>query len=406
MFVFISLLLISLTLNAQSVIKGRVLDAANKQPVPAANLSVKGTQSGTAASAEGTFELKADRFPVVITVSHLKYKTNTITILKPRENLKVILQEKTSNLPATEIYADKTQNLVKEKPLFVYDYVFYGDSLLMLTFPHCRTRKASLLLMNKNGKELLRQPANNAKELQSDAMGNVHLFTKDSTYQLFVTKDKILKLYPASLNKFKSKIRALESRSGSNYYVHDYRYKNQVLDYYRYDYNEKESYHFRTIPHKDGVNMLRRDFYWRIQQKGFSEADLRFEEMAFYSPIHAPMIIMKDTIAIMNYIKDSIELYSPKGKIVDRTHIDFHHNKNWEEKLIVDQKRKKIYTLFSDGGLKKLKLVNLKNGKLEKSIEITNFRFPEKIKVKNKYVYFLYKDYKGQRYKKLYRMKI
>jgi hypothetical protein len=48
----------------------------------------------------------------------------------------------------------------------------------------------------------------------------------------------------------------------------------------------------------------------------------------------------------------------------------------------------------------------MKTGEAGGEIPIPNFRFVEKIEVHNERVFFLYKDYLGQKYKKLYCMDI
>lgn len=399
------LLLFSSHLYGQNIIRGRVLDAKNRQPLPSANIHIKGTNIGTSTDREGSFELRVEQLPVFLNISYLNYKSRNISLGKiPSETITVLLNQKSKELPVTEINSSPVKNLIGKKPLYVDDYAFYGDSLLLLTYPKLRHKNACLILMDKTGKELLRKPVNKPERLCKDKMGNIHLFTRDSTFQLFAGPDDIFLLYGNSKSDFEQKISSLRGHIGSNYYVRSYRHKNQVLDYFRFDYQTKESFHFSTITSVDGVNMLYRDFYWRIRQKDFSEADLRFEEMAFYSPVYAPMVTLNDTVAILNYQNDSLEVFTPEGEKISSKHLSFHHDKNWEEKIITDQSNGAIYALFSDKGIQHISKINLKTGRLTKEFNVPDFRFVEKIRVNNNTMFFLYKDFRNQRYKKIYKM--
>ncbi len=400
------LLILGLTVQAQDTLRGHVLDAKTSKPLQSANISIKGTSTGTSTSAGGHFEVKAGRLPVVLEISHLNYEKQVLTITGIQNNIRVLLKQKTHELPLTEINAEKIRDLVKDRPLYVTDYALYGDSLLLLTYPYRKIRKANLILMDFNGRILMRQKVNDPENLYSDKLGNVHLFTSDSTYQLFVSNEQIHLLYPAAKKQFREKMESLSGASGSNYYIKAYRQKNQVLDYYRYDQQSRETFHFHTITSKEGVNMLYKDFYWRIQQEGFTEADLRFEEMAFYSPVFAPMLSMNDSIIILNYLHDSIEIFSPQGKKLSCIPISLHHHRHWEEQIIVDRQQNKVYALFSDKGLQYLREINLHTGQADDPIEVPGFRFVEKLTISNGTLFFLYKDFTGQKYKKIYRMRI
>ncbi|MFO8086267.1 MAG: hypothetical protein R6T91_00490 [Bacteroidales bacterium] len=314
------------------------------------------------------------------------------------------METRTSSLSETNIYASPVKDLIRKKPLFIDDYTLYGDSLLLLSYPHRRYRKAELVLMNQHGTILKRRDVKKPEKLYTDPLGNTHLFTKDSTFQIFINEDSIHLLYGAAKADFQQKLKSLCDRHDANVYLKSYRYKNQVLDYFRFDLQKEQAFHFKTITREKGVNMLHRDYYWRIKQKGFTEADLRFEEMAFYKAIFAPLLSLKDSIVILNYVKDSLQIFDPDGKNICSHPLDFHHHKNWKESVFKDTKTGKVYTLFSDKGIETIKEIDLSNGKINRSYPVPNVRFIEKIKVHGDVVFFLYKDFQDQAYKKIYTM--
>lgn len=87
-----TLLTISSTLSiAQTRVSGKVLDAQTKEPLAGANVFVKNTTDGTSADEEGAFTLSLSQKTVSITVSFTGYRTKTISIVKDRSELEVLL---------------------------------------------------------------------------------------------------------------------------------------------------------------------------------------------------------------------------------------------------------------------------------------------------------------------------
>lgn len=199
---------------------------------------------------------------------------------------------------------------------------------------------------------------------------------------------------------------AITGKINTYYYVRHHTHKGQVLSYYRYDDQNGESQLFTTIKSQLGLDLLRYDFPWRIAQEGFTEADLRFEEMAFYRPVFAPMVTLKDSVLIMNYPEDSLQVYTPEGNHLSSTPLYFHHNDQWQEALIIDQPKGQVYALFSQRGVKRLERIDLETGETSPAASVEGFRFAENIQVHNNAMYFLYKDFANQRYKKIYRMPV
>jgi len=78
----------------------------------------------------------------------------------------------------------------------------------------------------------------------------------------------------------------------------------------------------------------------------------------------------------------------------------------WQEKIYIDEDLKKAYTVFQNiSGTKDLKEIDLDAGKLTLKLTIP-FPFVQKIKIKNGYVYFIYKGWGETHRKKLFRQEI
>ena len=61
-------------------ITGVVLDNATGDPIPGANIVVKGTKNGTSTDFEGNFSIKVADDTAILVVSYLGYKTKEVGI--------------------------------------------------------------------------------------------------------------------------------------------------------------------------------------------------------------------------------------------------------------------------------------------------------------------------------------
>ena len=77
-------LLSSGPLSAQTVIEGIVMDNINDIPIPGANITINGTETGTYSQDDGTFELAIrQKLPARISVTFLGYELKEIDITSP-----------------------------------------------------------------------------------------------------------------------------------------------------------------------------------------------------------------------------------------------------------------------------------------------------------------------------------
>src|SRR6478735_2069279 len=65
---------------SQKTITGKVFDAATNQPLSAASIIVKGSNTGTTTSGEGTFTLKVANDVKSIAVSYVGYELQIVNI--------------------------------------------------------------------------------------------------------------------------------------------------------------------------------------------------------------------------------------------------------------------------------------------------------------------------------------
>lgn len=86
------MLMFSFSLNAQGTVTGTVTEAGSGQPLPGANILVKGTTNGTTSDFDGNFSLSVSSFPATIVISSVGFSTQEVTV-NSAQNISVMLQE-------------------------------------------------------------------------------------------------------------------------------------------------------------------------------------------------------------------------------------------------------------------------------------------------------------------------
>lgn len=115
----LSLLLFSTFIEAQTVIKGRILDAGNGDPLIGANIIVKGTSSGNITDFDGYFEVKTDAtFPMTLVASYLGYVEKEV-VIQTGDNISISLEENSVTVDVVEVKASRISEENKKSPLTV-----------------------------------------------------------------------------------------------------------------------------------------------------------------------------------------------------------------------------------------------------------------------------------------------
>jgi iron complex outermembrane receptor protein len=75
-----ALMIFPSVIYAQGVITGTVTEASTGNPLPSANVVVKGTSTGTTTDFDGKFTLNVDAFPAILVISSVGYTTEEVTV--------------------------------------------------------------------------------------------------------------------------------------------------------------------------------------------------------------------------------------------------------------------------------------------------------------------------------------
>ncbi len=382
------------------------------------NIYLNESLQGTISKDDGTFEIQIDSLPALIVFSSVGYTRRFFNLTRrPQEPFTVPLSRSLHEIPIVEITGKrKAINITNHHDLFVVDYDFYDDHILLLGHPGKRSRKVHLLLMDRNGKQLIRKEVRAGVNLYRDPFNNLHLLAQDTAYQLYFDEEDIQLLYPTDkatfLKVFPEFLRVYQDKI----ILRQFAFEDQALMYYFYQPADSS---VNRIWAQATAEVYREVNGWmtriRITPTGKSStnfdlfnADERFIKMAFYAPIFCPLEIVKDTIYVFNFNNGLIETIGPEGyPVKSPTLMNFYTFPGWQKKIYADQATNKVYTQFMDKGITVLREVNLKTGLLKKEeIRIPDFAYIRKILVHNGYLFFLYQEKHYPKFQRLYRMEL
>lgn len=402
------LILLQNVLFAQNgyVISGHVIDKETGNSVYNVNVLEKNTKNGTTTNNDGFFFIKVNKLPTILEFSHVVYKKTTFEY---RNNvpIKIYLQKKIDSLPEISVSAHKIVNLVEKKFFDVVDYEFYNDNILLLAYSYKDIVNPWLIMINNNGDTLFRTPLNKDGNFYRDCLGNVHLVSKDFAYQIFVEAQTIKLLYPLNPDTFYKILNPCITVINNKYFLKQWSSHNQVLSYSMVNANDSSKKEVKVISDERALRMLSdRNRFYSMGVSQPTDADLRFEEMCFFAPVFAPLVKLKTQIAIFNFVESKIELFEENGNPIKQIPIEFQKLKGWKEEIYADEVTGKAYSLFKVNGISKLCEISLETGKILNENLIPNFKYIENIKVRNGFVYFLYRINSPLELMKLHKMEI
>ena len=386
-------------------ISGKVADQITGESISNCNIKIQGTITGTTSCNDGKFGISAGKFPVTIFVSHVGYHNQYIKIEKPVPDLNIVMERKTYLIDSVDVHSEKIVNIVENKPLYIWDYEFFEDKILVLAFLDNSMFKPRLILLNDLGDTLCVKPVKKARKLYKDCLDNVHLICTDEVHQIYYDSENLHLLYTYPIEVLDSVLNPCVEYMDGNYYVSKYYYDDQILQYYFVDNQSMEYNVLTTISDSLGlVHLFDEERF--SSMASYNEFDQRFAKLFFFNPVFAPLVRVDSLICIFNYANNVIEKYDSKGHCTEIINIAYHKDKNWKEYLLVDDIMGKAYTIFRKNGILSIHEINLKSGEIDDGVTLTGYVYIDKFKVNNGSLYFLYKDDKLVEYKKLFRMKL
>jgi hypothetical protein len=402
--------------NEGFTLKGKVYDSKSGQPVVQASIYINESLTGTSSDAQGRYELKIPFTPSLLVISCVGYTRRYFTLThKTNGEFNIPLDPSVEEIPEVLITGKRTPvSITDNQNIYVVDYEFYDNHILLLGHPGKKSLETLLILMDRMGKTIFQKQIDKGSNLYRDPFNNIHLLCADTAYQVFYDGKDLNLIFPTDKERFMKSFPEFLKIYRDKVVLRQYAFKDQALLYYFYVPSDSLIQRFWA----EGTSEIYRKTDGlmtsiRITADGKStsqfnlfNSDERFIKMAFYAPIFCPLEIIRDTIYIFNFTNGLIETFGYRGFQADSpTAITFHTLDGWQKKLYVDAAIGKVYTEYLRNGISELREINLKSGQLKpKPIRIPNFAHISKIMVQDGFLFFLYEEKQYPKYMRLYRM--
>lgn len=407
-------------------IKGFVKDAVNLSPVKDVNISIYGSQNGTTTDASGFFSLEIKSPNQKIIFSHVSYQKSEFKYSEINNN-EILLIPKTTELKTVTINSEPIVNITKNLPVYIIDYMFTNNNIILLAYNQKKTNDIRLFLMDNEAEILDELKIKKAESLYKDCFGDIYYVNVDKAVKLSFSDNKISEEKNITRIDFELSYKAIEFKIEDNIYFSTNHYQNLIKKYHYinlYD-EEKEIHTFLNISDSNKIDNFEREFNFFYYAKKASKIGLSitsvYENLANFrenqaldwedrtgrfSPVKIAVKNLQDSIYVFNYIRDDIEIYDISGILKRKASTKIFKDKNFTGQIIVSEESNKVYGIYKVESIIQLREIDINTGNCLSSYKIPSFPYIEKIKVKGNQIYFLYKKRVNQELKQLYKMRI
>jgi hypothetical protein len=388
----------------QQLLKGKILDENSGVPVQGAHILNKASNTVAISSKDGAFSIMVSKFPVIIEVTHVSYKTLSHQI-DNEEEVHLLLQPKVLHLPGITIKSGEIENLMPEKKLLAMDYQLHGDKLLILS-RNLSDGKYMLSLTGLSGNIIYSRALNEKPEkLLKDCEGYLYLLFQDINYSLSIKDSMVSFTQVISMEEIQS-ISRCEMELNGRYYYAEFADNKQSLFYYYVLPEFPVPVKVAEVVDEKKLKMLADEFRFATTE-GFryTEYDAAFASLIVYAPVYAPVFKTSAGFCVFNFVNNKIEHFDSENFLQKEVPVNYHRLKGWKKQMYLDEKTGRVFQLFELNSTAVIREVDIHTGALSGKVELKGFSFPENIKAYDGFIYFIARNPDKQNIRQVYRIR-
>jgi len=383
-------------------IKGTVQDGISYHAIPNANITFPGTRHGCATGLDGEFSLAPDTLPTYMIISHVGYETRRIWL----ENapvyggLNILLKPSVKLLPELEIKS-KSEPIpfFKDDQYSVLDYEV-DNTLVYLLIYRFRMAKSQLICKADNGDTIATSGTLSfiPTGLFADCLGYLHVLSSDSSYQVYLNKDMLIFPFAADMRKFKSTLSECITSTDDWLFFREESIDHQTVEFYRINRKSKQRQYFASSSDIEKIKMLRNnpiDYQYllseRIPDGNENLVEWVWVHKILYKPNASVLKLIGDTVVMFNTTDGTLDLYDLDGRFISGLTMPVQHKsgEKWTREIYYDELTHEPYTSFMKNGKLSLYRIGFNSGELF-YVLTTSHIFPQKIRVHNNFLFYLY----------------
>jgi len=380
------------------------------------NIYFESSGKGAVSNNKGDFSFYIDSLPMIMAVSHIGYETRKLLLDKTSYSLIIYLQPKVEQLEEIVISGKSNDEIVfRDQYLNIIDYEIDTGNIFLLT-NDIRSLRSAVVCKNYKGDTIAWNKilANNPKKLFKDCLGNIHILTGDSAFQVFRDSKQLRLIYPVSLKKFNEVLVNCVCSAGDMLFIRKYEGNGQTVSYYKIDRKTNQKQMLSAIEDSLKTKMLRRNPHDNALMNQAVQPDSRddfvdwsYVHKILYRPISTALCKIGNFICIFNTVDKTIEFYKLDGSYAFKLQLMVNKimDGNWSKEIFIDGEKSKVYTTYIHNGYYFLYTIDLNTGELKKVLAIGHL-YPEKLQIHDGYVYYLYHEAGSGDNKELFRHSI
>lgn len=413
--IFFIFLLLGITAFSQDI-KGFVINKNNRKPVPECLVIVKGTTQASVTNENGAFEfiLRNKQQNPTLVLTMLGYATVEYELNNYKKDT-FYITPKDVLLKEVVVSANKKNTLNPGNVESILDFDLLSDELVILT---AGAAKNNLRLIDETGKVLYNLKVDSRSEtLKHDCIGNLHLLSPDSTWQVFNDYTKLNTLEPHSLSVFKQVLGNCVCVNNKNYYFQTAAYRSLRTNYFYYneeakgqrqelvafqdtakiksfeqDYNLQ---YFLDVRRKSNYSMYNEPVdSIKLKMEHYREAlPLDWTYNSWLGKVETQMIKVDTSTFIINFTDTVVYAVSKNNKVNAIAKMNVLKTKKLLPKVYIDADYKETYlTAFGDSKLTLIRF-DIQSGTELSRTDIPGVPFlPAKIIIDSGKAYFIQKN--------------
>ncbi len=422
--------------NAQLIqISGQVTSVLEGTPVSDVQIFSAENQFLGSTKADGKFKIALYK-DQTITFTHVLYVSLNYAVTESKSEISILLEPKELLLPDVHVNAKLPEIVYSDENFHVADYQFSTEGIYILTYTKSRMfRKESnagktilshcqVILLDEELKVKSKSMFfNDGVSLHLDSYGQLFLKCLTEVHFIYEENDELLSL-EMDQDEFSKTIEPLiygddDLKIYSNFdkTFPEFSYYVQVDDATEaqtiYTVTDSVLMHtfraqYRNLGPRDKLNAYRTELKTGIDKEIISGYMAGFHHHILFHAPYAPIfkrdsgfLIIDATNSIIQYFDDQCLLESSSPFLLNKKP----KRSGWQNLIIQDLATEKLYVVYEKNGIGELEL--LLDGENHSEMKTQLFyKYPQKIKVKDGYVYYLYRPFESSQKHYLYKEKI
>ncbi len=424
----ISLGVIAASVYGQNIeIRGLIIDGKTEKPVAEAHVTVS-TGEIAVTDASGRFILNIPGIPAVMRITHVSYGSQEYKVSTAPGGLLVIrINQEVTDLDEVQITGERLRILTRKDQFSIQEFAIDRQVIWFLGFINNQAGQQRLFAANLYGDTLASIPVRRAEKLFQDIFNTVHIVFNDSVYQLYHhDENQIEFLYPEEKNTFFNIMTGIEHAFNQKLVYSRESSWEQSLQIYYIQKDDPQRYQLVNI--RDTLEANRQKTWNKIDRLmaiynipelsnmwtdvyRYTKRGTKFDRV-IRQPIPYTLFKANDSLFIINYLKDSLLIYSADGKLAKSIFIDFHKvtsagGPDYKDLTgLTDPITQKVFLLEHQMTRWILSPLNTATGKTGPVIRLPEFPGMAGICVYDNAVYFIYQEKTHPYYNRLYRYQI